>query len=122
MTRLGEDALEVGCLSTARADAIQRHLESRSHAAFAETDEGIADALYAPYVERQKREWSGVDRGRMTPLPRGIDYRSLPGLSAEMAERLEAARPENLDQASRVPGITPAALTALYVGTLRSAA
>ena len=40
---------------------------------------------------------------------------SVPGMSAEMAERLEAARPETLDQAARISGITPAALSALYV-------
>jgi tRNA uridine 5-carboxymethylaminomethyl modification enzyme len=46
----------------------------------------------------------------------------VPGLSYEAVERLAAARPENLDQASRVAGITPAALAALHVAATRRAA
>jgi len=48
-------------------------------------------------------------------IPTGFDYRLVPGLSTEMAERLGSARPETLDQASRIPGVTPAALSALFV-------
>ncbi|UUR07300.1 tRNA uridine-5-carboxymethylaminomethyl(34) synthesis enzyme MnmG [Sphingomonas glaciei] len=122
VTRLGEDALASGALSRARADAIGKHLEARSDPSFASTEEGEADAMYAPYIDRQRREWSAVERSRAVRIPHNFDFRSLAGLSAEMAERLETARPETLDQASRIPGITPAALTALYVGTARAAA
>lgn len=122
VSRLGADALQCGAVSSERAKAIRRHLEARSSPAFSETEEGRADALYAPYIERQRREWAAVDRSRAVTLPEDLNYHSLPGLSTEMAERLECARPETLDQASRVPGITPAALTALYVCTLRTAA
>ena len=122
VSRLGEQALASNAVSAERATAIRAHLESRSDPAFAASEEGQADALYAPYVERQQREWDAVDRSRCVLIPSDLDYRLLPGLSAEMAERLDAARPETLDQASRIPGITPAALTALYVGTLRAAA
>jgi tRNA uridine 5-carboxymethylaminomethyl modification enzyme len=51
-----------------------------------------------------------------------FDFASVPGLSAEMVERLSTARPETLDQASRVAGVTPAALSALHVAASRSAA
>ena len=122
VSRLGEDALASGAVSVERRRAVQTHLESRSSTAFAETPEGQADALYAPYIERQRREWEAVNRSREVPLAADIDYWALTGLSNEMAERLEAARPENLDQASRVLGVTPAALTALYLSTIRSAA
>lgn len=122
VTRLGEEALATGAISEARSEAIRSHLHARASAAFASTEEGKADALYAPYVERQKREWDAVDRSRAVSLAQDLDYRSIPGLSAEMAERLEAAQPETLDQASRVPGITPAALTALYVASVRTVA
>nr|WP_314444523.1 tRNA uridine-5-carboxymethylaminomethyl(34) synthesis enzyme MnmG [uncultured Sphingomonas sp.] len=122
VSRLGQQALVAGCLTAERAQAVQQHLAYRDTAAFADTEEGQADRLYAPYLERQQREWAAVDRSRSLRLPPDFDYRSLAGLSAEMAERLEAARPETLDQASRIPGITPAALTALYVGSQRVAA
>jgi tRNA uridine 5-carboxymethylaminomethyl modification enzyme len=122
VSRLGTMALESGCVSDVRARAIADHLAARATPAFAETDEGRADRLYAPYVERQQREWQAVARNRSVKLASTLDYRALPGLSAEMAERLESARPETLDQASRVAGVTPAALTALYVAAVRSAA
>ena len=87
-----------------------------------ETEEGKADALYAPYLERQQREWDAVRRDVRVAIPMKLDFPSIPGLSTEMAERLEAARPQTLDQASRVRGVTPAALSALYVAACRRAA
>ena len=51
-----------------------------------------------------------------------LDFSTIPGLSNEMVERLAVARPETLDQASRIAGITPAALSALYVAASRRAA
>jgi tRNA uridine 5-carboxymethylaminomethyl modification enzyme len=122
VSRLGAHALASGAVSEARAAAIATHLSSRGTAAFEASDEGRADALYAPYIERQRKEWDAVDRNRAAIIPANLSYRLVPGLSTEMAERLEAARPETLDQASRIAGITPAALTALYVGTSRAAA
>ena len=122
VSRLGQAALASGSVTDRRANAINRHLAFRETDDFLQTDEGQADSLYAPYIERQKREWDAVDRSRATRIPYDFNYRGLAGLSAEMAERLELARPETIDQASRIPGITPAALTALHVGTLRAAA
>jgi tRNA uridine 5-carboxymethylaminomethyl modification enzyme len=55
-------------------------------------------------------------------IPPHLDFASIPGISTEMAERLQTARPETLDQASRVRGVTPAALSALYVAASRRAA
>jgi tRNA uridine 5-carboxymethylaminomethyl modification enzyme len=121
-SRLGEQALAAGCLSAPRREGIESHLALRSTAAWAETVEGRADALYAPYVERQHREWEVVQRDSRAWIPADFDYGSVPGLSNEMVERLEAARPETLDHASRVHGITPAALSALYVAASRRAA
>jgi len=94
----------------------------RSAAVWPETDEGRADALYAPYVARQQREWEVVQRDSRVWIPTELDYAVIPGLSNEMVERLTTARPETLDQASRVPGVTPAALSALYVAASRRAA
>ena len=121
-TRLGRAALEAGCLSRERQGFIEDHLAARDCATFEQTAEGQADAMYAPYVERQQREWKVIERDRMVVLPAQLDYSAIPGMSAEMTERLSLARPETLDQASRVPGVTPAALSALYLAATRRAA
>ena len=101
---------------------IEEHLAQRAALSWAETEEGRADALYAPYVARQQREWEVVQRDSRVWIPAALDYASVPGLSNEMVERLAAVRPETLDQASRIPGLTPAALSALYVAASRRAA
>ena len=121
-TRLGGAALAADCVSGRRRAQIDDHLKLRASARWPETTEGRADALYAPYLERQRREWEAVQRDASVSIPRELDFISIPGISNEMAERLEAARPENLDQASRIAGVTPAALSALYVAACRRAA
>ena len=121
-TRLGEAALAAECVSERRRRQIAEHSSRRSRPDWPETAEGQADALYRPYVERQQREWEAVQRDSKVWIPRELEYGAVPGLSNEMVERLSAARPETLDQASRVPGITPAALSAVYVAASRRAA
>jgi tRNA uridine 5-carboxymethylaminomethyl modification enzyme len=122
MSRLGEAALAANCVSEGRRRQIEEHFALRADPAWPETEEGRADALYAPYVERQQREWEVVQRDSRVWIPSGLDYGAVPGLSNEMVERLRMVRPETLDQASRVPGVTPAALSALYVAASRRAA
>ena len=122
VTRLGQAAIESGALSAERRSAIERHLASRGTAAFAESQEGQADALYAPYIERQRREWAEVERSRQVRVPSSLSFGGIAGLSAEMVERLTLARPHDLDQASRIPGMTPAGLTALHLAVTRAAA
>jgi tRNA uridine 5-carboxymethylaminomethyl modification enzyme len=121
-SRLGEAALAASCVSRRRRSQIEEHLAQRAAPSWAETEEGRADALYAPYVARQQCEWEVVQRDSRVWIPAALDYASVPGLSNEMVERLAAVRPETLDQASRIPGVTPAALSALYVAASRRAA
>jgi tRNA uridine 5-carboxymethylaminomethyl modification enzyme len=121
-TRLGAAALEGACVSEGRRTQIERHLEQRSTHALADTEEGRADALYAPYVARQQREWQVVQRDSHVWIPTDFHFGAVPGLSNEMVERLSSAHPETLDQAARVPGVTPAALSALYVAVSRRVA
>ena len=73
----------------------------------------LTDARYAVYVDRQESDIARLRRDESVVVPRGTIFTDIPGLSNEMAERLQAADPETLGQASRVRGITPAALTAL---------
>jgi len=121
-TRLGEAALDARCVSERRRRQIEAHFDARARREWAESEEGQADALYAPYIERQQREWEAVQRDTRIWLGGNFDYSSVAGLSDEMVERLSTARPETLEQASRLRGITPAALSALHVAAARAAA
>jgi tRNA uridine 5-carboxymethylaminomethyl modification enzyme len=120
--RLGEDALNANCVRRDRRDQISGQLELRHAPDWAETEEGKADALYAPYVERQRREWEAVQRDAAVLIPSDLRYEAVAGLSTEMVERLSLVRPETLAQAGRIPGVTPAALSALFVAAQRRAA
>ncbi len=81
----------------------------------------IEDARYAPYLERQAQEAAAMTRADGTRIPSALDYATIPGLSNEMVERLGAARPATIGDASRVRGITPAALTAILLHVKRAA-
>lgn len=85
-------------------------------------DEAVEDHRYAPYVERQQAEVSRLRRDEKVRIPGDIDYAGIAGLSLEMVERLDAARPSTLGAAQRIRGITPAALAAILVHSRRKAA
>ncbi len=72
-----------------------------------------ADALYRVYLPRQQKDIAAMRCSRGHHLSANIDYDHIGGLTAEARENLKAAQPQNLDGASRIPGVTPAALTAL---------
>ncbi len=71
------------------------------------------DALYAVYLDRQARDIEAARRDEVLVIPVALDYRDLPGLSAEIRGRLELIRPRTLAQAQRIEGMTPAAMTLL---------
>jgi len=77
------------------------------------------DAAYAPYLARQDAELRNLHASEGVALGEHFPFAAVPGLSREMVERLEAARPATLSAAGRVPGITPAALAALLVHARR---
>lgn len=84
--------------------------------------EVVADLAYRPYVERQRREEAARRAGdESVRLDRIASFRQVAGLSNEMVERLDRARPASLGDASRVRGITPAALTAILAAVRRAA-
>ncbi|HYW16030.1 MAG TPA: tRNA uridine-5-carboxymethylaminomethyl(34) synthesis enzyme MnmG [Allosphingosinicella sp.] len=85
-------------------------------------EEAVEDHRYAPYVERQQTEVARLRSDEKVRIPTEIDYRAIPGLSLEMVERLDAARPSTLGAARRIRGITPAALAAILVHSRRKAA
>ncbi|CAH0993026.1 tRNA uridine 5-carboxymethylaminomethyl modification enzyme MnmG [Sinobacterium norvegicum] len=70
---------------------------------------------YAGYIERQQEEITRLRRYENTELPESFDYHGVEGLSNEMKQKLTEARPTSLARASRIPGVTPAALSLLLV-------
>ena len=85
-------------------------------------DHAVEDIRYAPYVVRQAEEIASLATAARVRVPDGFDYGGVPGLSNEMVERLAASRPDTVDAATRVRGVTPAAVTALWVHLRRDAA
>ncbi len=71
------------------------------------------DGRYAGYMDRQEADVIAFRRDEALALPAGLDYAAIGGLSNEVRDKLERARPATLGAAARIPGVTPAALTAL---------
>ena len=82
-------------------------------------EEMAEDAAYAPYLARQDAELRDLRASEQLPLAADFPYAEIPGLSNEMVERLSSAAPTTLAAAGRVPGVTPAALSALLVHARR---
>jgi tRNA uridine 5-carboxymethylaminomethyl modification enzyme len=72
-------------------------------------------AKYQGYIERQREEIARYEHYENLKLPRDFDYGALRGLSVEVRQKLERHRPETLGQASRISGVTPAAISVLLV-------
>jgi tRNA uridine 5-carboxymethylaminomethyl modification enzyme len=72
-------------------------------------------AKYAGYIVRQQTDIDKALRYDHLRLPDALDYNSVSGLSNEVSQKLKAQRPETLGQASRIPGVTPAAISLLLV-------
>lgn len=69
------------------------------------------DALYANYVDRQRKDVAAMKRDEAHKIPDGFDYRVIVGLSNELQLKLQTIQPATLGQAGRIDGMTPAALT-----------
>ena len=78
-------------------------------------------ALYAGYLDRQQADVEAFRKDEALKIAPDLDYRAMPELSNEMRERLSQARPETLGAASRLQGVTPAALVALLRHVKRAA-
>jgi len=78
------------------------------------------DALYANYIDRQKRDVDALSRDEAHEIPKDFPYTSLGGLSGELIEKLIKVRPDTLAQAGRIEGMTPAALTLILARLKRA--
>ncbi|MEO1749048.1 MAG: FAD-dependent oxidoreductase, partial [Pseudomonadota bacterium] len=76
------------------------------------------EALYANYIERQRKDVERLRKDESYAIPAGFAYQDVSGLSAELTAKLERVRPSDLAQAGRIDGMTPAAL-ALLLGRIR---
>lgn len=70
---------------------------------------------YQGYINRQEDEIDHLKRQENTVLPGDFDYQHMQGLSNELKQKLILAKPENIGRASRIPGMTPAAISLLLV-------
>ena len=73
------------------------------------------ETRYQGYIRRQEEDVKKFRKWESVPLPPDLDYSAVPGLSREVIEKLSRVCPESLGRASRISGITPAALTAIRI-------
>ncbi|MDH3948209.1 MAG: tRNA uridine-5-carboxymethylaminomethyl(34) synthesis enzyme MnmG, partial [Gammaproteobacteria bacterium] len=103
-----------------RPDVTYHSLMTLPGADKAVSDEKVAEqveiqAKYSGYIQRQQEEIVRQRRHEDTAIPAHFDYNVVKGLSAEVQEKLLRIRPETIGQASRIPGVTPAAISLLLV-------
>src|SRR5579875_687652 len=99
---------------------IERIREALEREAGAELMRGVLDTLeteikYSGYIAQQERQVERLRASGSRRIPDQFSYTSLPGLSNEVREKLQRVRPETLEQAARIPGVTPAAIALLDV-------
>jgi tRNA uridine 5-carboxymethylaminomethyl modification enzyme len=80
-----------------------------------------AEFRYRGYLRQQEAQHARTQASEMRRIPRDFEYRGVPGLSREVIERLSTVRPETVGQASRVPGVTPAAVAIVAARLSRQA-
>ena len=80
-----------------------------------EIDKIEAEVKYEGYIKRQGREIEKLQRSENTPIPTNTSFLKITGLSSEVKQKLEEARPVSIARASRLPGVTPAAISLLLV-------
>ena len=102
-----------GAARSAQDDSVDVHMTRamvRNEARAVETE-----IKFAGYLEQQKKSIERLKAAESVTIPDWIEYSTISGLSREMRETLERIRPMTIGQASRIPGVTPAALTLVHV-------
>lgn len=116
---------EAGKISAAQAlkrpeVKIEAFLESvpcdlRERLSWEETKTVETAIKYEGYLKQQTQEIEKMKKAESRRIPQGFEYHGIPGLSREMIEKLSRVRPATIGQASRIPGVTPAALSILHI-------
>jgi tRNA uridine 5-carboxymethylaminomethyl modification enzyme len=96
-------------------EAVMRLSGEEGHGDAAVREQVEIAAKYAGYIERQKEEVEELAAQESVQLPADFDYATLRGLSKEVQQKLNIAKPETIGQASRIQGMTPAAISLLLV-------
>lgn len=73
------------------------------------------EVKYAGYIDQQRRQMDRIAGSNARPIPNGIVFAQIPGLSREVGEKLSRVQPATLGQAARIPGVTPAAVAILDI-------
>ena len=95
--------------SDSEADSLERRIAKQARL------QAEITIKYQGYIDRQSEEIIRLKKQEDTTIPADFDYSSVHGLSTELKQKLGAARPENIGRASRLPGMTPAAISLLLV-------
>jgi len=105
-------AAELSATGGSASDLAPRHLSSeiRNELKSIETE-----IKYAGYLDQQQRAIDRLKKSEQRRIPEWFDYQSVSGLSREMQEKLGKVTPQTLGQASRIPGVTPAAVSLINV-------
>ncbi len=102
-------------------DTLHHALEDSPHCAAAITLDPVVkekveiQIKYKGYIDRQEEDIQKLKRQENTPLPSDFDYQQMQGLSNELKQKLLQVKPENIARASRIPGMTPAAISLLLI-------
>ena len=115
--RTGYDLLAFPGIDMAALDPIWPDLQTLPEAVRKQLQ---TDGMYAPYIARQARDIEAIARDAEKTIPASLSFADIKGLSGEVRQKLERVRPATLDQAGRIEGMTPAALT-LILAHLRRA-
>jgi len=107
-------------VAAAAADALPAVSEAFMALTEEERDGVVSQLRYAGYIDRQQSEARKLAGDEELRIPGEMTY-ALPGLSREMTEKLSFVRPASLGQASRIPGVTPAAIAILRMHVRRRA-
>jgi len=105
-------AVDLSAVDSAAVDSAPIHLSSeiRNELKSVETE-----IKYAGYLDQQQRAIERLKKAEQRRIPDWFDYRAISGLSREMQEKLGKVVPQTLGQASRIPGVTPAAVSLINV-------
>ncbi len=109
---------------TLRRPEIRLSMLSVFDPCFSEVEEAVAEQVeirtkYEGYVKRQEEQAQRFKKAESESIPGGLDYTAIPGLSNELKEKLKRVAPQSLGQASRIQGMTPAALSILQIYSKR---
>lgn len=98
-------------------ELIQRFLPGslRDEVRASDLETALADSLYSGYVEKQRLATERVNHHDALRVPEGFQFGAISGLSNEMVERLDRARPQNFGQLRKITGLTPAAISTVLV-------